>query len=474
MASHAVHWHEGMFLRPHHFQTAQRNWDQLAFRGDRWSQHYAWGLRAINLDLDALANYRVVVRALQARLRDGGLVSIPEEGMLAPVELRTAFDQAATVRILLAVPVLSLGRANVNQPGREGNGRYLLDSQDLEDENTGINAQPVQVRRLNVKLLLDTQDKSGYEVLPIAQVEKSSRAGAVPQLDEKYIPPLLACDAWKPLVPDLLQNLFDRIGKKIELLSGQVVSGGINFDSHGQGDALILAQLRALNEGSAVLGILSYALGVHPLQAYLELCRLAGQLAIFGAGRRLEQIPAYDHDDLGKCFYHLCNYMDTLLTGMVEPEYEARPFIGAGLRMQVALEPTWLQSDRLMFIGVKSKLAADECIKLLTRQGQLEMKVGSTDRVETLVTHGQPGLRLTRATGHPGALPAEAGLSYLQLSRDPAVEWSQVQRTLSLAIRLNENFILGKIQGEKVLTIKTPGQPTTLQFTLYVVRQQAP
>jgi type VI secretion system protein ImpJ len=44
-----------------------------------------------------------------------------------------------------------------------------------------------------------------------------------------------------------------------------------------------------------------------------------------------------------------------------------------------------------------------------------------------------------------------------------------VQRSLTLAIRLNENRIAGNIQGQRILTIKTGGQTTTLQFTLYVV-----
>src|SRR5262249_1559213 len=86
MPPRAVQWHEGMFLRPHHFQMAQRNWAAMAARGDKWDAHYNWGLRSIDLDLDALANYRCVVRSLQARLRDGTQVLIPEDAVLTPVE----------------------------------------------------------------------------------------------------------------------------------------------------------------------------------------------------------------------------------------------------------------------------------------------------------------------------------------------------------------------------------------------------
>jgi hypothetical protein len=44
-----------------------------------------------------------------------------------------------------------------------------------------------------------------------------------------------------------------------------------------------------------------------------------------------------------------------------------------------------------------------------------------------------------------------------------------VQRSLTLALRLNENLIAGNIQGQRVLTIGSGELTTTLQFTLFIV-----
>jgi type VI secretion system protein ImpJ len=61
-------------------------------------------------------------------------------------------------------------------------------------------------------------------------------------------------------------------------------------------------------------------------------------------------------------------------------------------------------------------------------------------------------------------------LTYFQVSRaSPHNEWQHVQRTLTLALRLNEHLIAGNIQGQRILKIQTGGQSTTMQFTLYVV-----
>ena len=114
-----------------------------------------------------------------------------------------------------------------------------------------------------------------------------------------------------------------------------------------------------LNEAYALLNILAFAAGVHPLTAYYELCRLVGQLAIFGETRRPPDLPRYDHDDLGGCFYAVKKHLDALLVRHPRAGVQgSRPFEGAGKRMQVALEPAWLEAHWQMYVGVKTPVEA--------------------------------------------------------------------------------------------------------------------
>jgi len=46
---------------------------------------------------------------------------------------------------------------------------------------------------------------------------------------------VLAIDAWPPLGRDIVRAIYDIIGKKIEVLSGQVVNRGITLVSQGTG-----------------------------------------------------------------------------------------------------------------------------------------------------------------------------------------------------------------------------------------------
>jgi type VI secretion system protein ImpJ len=471
MSSPTVHWHEGMFLRPHHFQTAQRHWSHLVQRNASWDHHYNWGVRAFELDIDSLNNYRCVIRSLELRLRDGTLVVASEHEPISPIDLRAAFAQSNKVTVYLGLPSFHLGRPNAAN-GPAGDARFVVDTSELEDENSGGNPQSIPVRRLNLKLLLSTQSLVGYEVVPLARLEKSARAEATPQLDETYFPPLLACDAWRPLGTGILQAIHERIGKKIDLLADQVESRGITFESSSQGDALTFNQLRELNQAYTALGTLVYAQGIHLLQAYGEICRLLGQLAIFGKEHRPPDLPAYDHDDLARCFLQARQLIDSLLDSFVEPEYNERAFVGAGLRMLAALEPAWIDPSWRIYVAVRSALDTDECVQLLTKAGKLDMKIGSSNRVDDIYRQGAAGLRFTHVPHPPRALPAPAGQVYFQIhgeATDP--EWQHVQKNLSLAIRVNENLVAGDIQGQQVLTIKHGGRDLRLRFSLFLLPQ---
>jgi type VI secretion system protein ImpJ len=229
-------------------------------------------------------------------------------------------------------------------------------------------------------------------------------------------------------------------------------------------------QLRAINECSTLLHAMAFTPGLHPLPVYMELCRMIGALALFGATHRPPPLPHYDHDDLGATFYPLKRAIDELLDRVVEPEYKDRPFVGAGLRMQVDLEPAWVEANWQLYIGAQSTLPADELVRVLTQPGVLDMKVGSSERVDAIFRYGRAGLRFLPVRNPPRVLPAPAGMAYFQLAAEPTgVEWPEVQRSLSLAVRINENRVVGSIQAQRDLTVQIGGQTTTLRFTLFAV-----
>jgi type VI secretion system protein ImpJ len=466
MVDHAVHWAEGLFLQPHHFQAADRRLREEITLSESWFEGYAYGLRKIEIDDEALANWRIVLRACHCRFQDGTHVRIPEDANLNAIDLpKTIFDRQDRVMIYIGISRLRLGRKNAAiANGENVNCRYLVETVEVEDENDPGNPQSLSVRWPNVKLLVGDQELAGYEVLPVMRLRRGAMAESVPEIDRDYIPPILACDAWKFLQEEILSGIYNQVGTSAERLAAQIVDRGIAFESGHREDLEHIFELHSLNSTLGWLANLPFVRGIHPLTAYMELCRAVGMLSIFRPERRMPEVPRYDHDDLGMCFHTIWRIFRDRPTGP-EPIIK-RPFIGAGLQLQVRLEREWLTPGWIFFIGVDSKLGYDQVVSLL--DGQLNMKVGSTREVDAIFARGRSGVGLIPEKDAPRALPGKTW-AYWKVNRDSS-SWKDADETLTLGVRINDRQIEGRIEGEQTIRVRIDnGQEAALSFALFAV-----
>ena len=289
-------------------------------------------------------------------MRDGTIVCDQAGRTPDRVDLKEAFSKTSDVTAYLAIPKLTIGRANVTPQGanRDTN-RYSEIAHAVQDESTGGHDQEISFRDHNTRILLSTQDLSGFEILPVAKIKRAGSEEATPEIDEDYYPPCLATAAWEPFNLGLIRAIYDRVGERIEILAQRASERKMTFSSQQPGDLEDLMILRTLNESHSVLHCLTFAQGVHPFTAYTELCRLVGALSVFGDSRVAGDIPAYDHDDLARIFRWIRIRLDELLGARKKLEFEQRPFIGAERGMQVALEPEWFHDGWEWYVGVNGK-----------------------------------------------------------------------------------------------------------------------
>ena len=469
MANHFIHWSEGLLLRPHHFQVAERKLREEIQLAEGWNVGYPYGLRKIDLDQDALANWRVSLRTCHARFRDGTHLRFPEDASLAPLTLpREAFrNPQDRVLVHLAVPRLQMGRRNADIAAGENIVRWIVESQEIEDENQAGNEETLEVRWLNAKLLLGTDDLSGYETVPLVRLRLGATAEAPPEIDPDYIPPILGCDAWPILQDQILGNIYDQLGSAADKLARQMIDRGVAFESGHREDLERIHKLIALNMALGYLTNLPFVRGLHPLPVYMELCRIVGLLAVFQPERRMPEVPRYDHDDLGPCFYAVRRLL------AVGPEerrmYVKRPFVGAGLQMQVRLDREWLGPTWAFYIGVESRLPFHEIDRLLMRD--LDLKVGSSEEVDTIYRRRRAGVRLTAEPEPPRDFPG-TNWTYWKVDRGSDA-WEAVEHTLNLGIRFNEKQVVGQIDGEQKVQMKgEDGDLIGLTFALYAIPAQ--
>ena len=311
-------------------------------------------------------------------------------------------------------------------------------------------------------------DLAGFETIPLARVDRSGQVGAIPRLAPSYIPPLLACDAWEPLQQDILGSIDGRIASLVETYAKRV-RGKARFGSNNPDEILTLEKFRLLNEARTYFRVLVAADGLHPFDAYLELCRLLGRLAILGKGLPTFDPPLYNHDDLGTCFTRVKQDIDELLSRDFDQGYEQQEFVGVGKSLKAPFKPAWLAPNWDMYVGVSSSIPSADCSRYLT--GKLNMKIAAYNRVEEVFSRRLRGLEFQYVNNQPALLPSGPEMTYFRVNRNSSTEeWKFVENTLELAVRLNENLILEPLENKTNFTLKfDDGKPVQMTFTLYIV-----
>jgi type VI secretion system protein ImpJ len=466
MAKRPVHWFEGMFLKPHHFQAADRYARERIKESEDWLHPHNWGVRSVRFDEDAIANYTLRLTACQIRFKDGTTLSVPEEATIDPLELRPVLGQKAETTAYLAIPAWQDSRANAERARSDQNPRFLVSSLERPDENTGGDEEEIEFRHIQARLLLEEQITTGYEILPLARISRSTAAQSPPKIDREYVPPILGIDAWTPL-NDEIQALFRQIEAWIDQEATQLVGRRVAFDSQILGDAERILRLSVLNAASATFQAVIATKGLHPFLMYQELCRILGQLSIFGETRRPMKIPGYDHDNIGPIYWPVIKEIRRLLGELGQVAFHKRYFKLEGRRFMVNLEPDWTLDTTKMYIGVEtSELSDAECDELMSGS---DWKLGSADQVGTIFDRAEQGLKMEPLNRIPPALPR--GFVYFDVVRHP-IYWKEAVRTRTLGLRFR--LAGGRPINSQMMAVTHPtsGRTYNLQFAVFVVKDR--
>ena len=79
-----------MFLRPQHFQAADRYWSEQLQVSEQWDHAYGYGIHHIEFSHESIANFHFQVHSCQVRLKDGTLVSLTGGEEADRVEIKAA------------------------------------------------------------------------------------------------------------------------------------------------------------------------------------------------------------------------------------------------------------------------------------------------------------------------------------------------------------------------------------------------
>lgn len=468
MASGAqMHWHEGLFLQPHHLQQLQRQQLELLAVERRLSWPYAYGVVEQKLTPDALDNMQVRFDRLRAIMPSGLEVDFPNNADLPALDIKRVFASGAggagTFTVYLGIPLYQPQRANTIEQASGDDTRikrlYRLAETQVPDENTGENAQPVRVRRLNARLLTDGDDTTDLELLPLMKIgHGTGEESGLPRQDPRFIPPCFVIGGSTPL-RNMIRDLANQIEATRKDLASQLGRGfsienmkGLQFEQ--------LLRLRTLNRYAARLPALALASGaamggatdraanfasgggISPFTMYLELREMLAELAGLYPDRDPFDAPRYDHDKPGVCFAELDQRIRQLLRGAVQKRYLEIKFVKDGGFLQATLTEEHVTQPNDYFLAFKTREDASRLSKLVEDADKFKLMPKSMVRLNIF------GVKLEEERHPPLELPSQVGLHYFRCNRaESARMWEKVvgERALSIRWPEVENVDLGEV-----------------------------
>jgi type VI secretion system protein ImpJ len=432
-----VVWHEGMYLGPHHFQVQSQTFEDLVHfsTSSLWFAPYG----VINCKLEANALQNGILSLVHARglFPDGMAFQMPDADALPPVlNINDLFSATReSLLVLLAVPERRPEGPNcaLDSEPSEVELRFQAEMLTLPDDNTGRDEKQIQVGRKNIRFVLETQDTQGLVTLPVARVLRDGSGKFI--FDPSFIPPCLQISASERLLV-IARTLVDILDEKSASLSRARRATAQGRAGYSSEEIASFWFVHTVNESLSVLRHLSVSERGHPEQLYVEMSRLAGALCTFGLESHPESLPAYNHDDLEKCFGPLNQHIRAHLELVVPSNCVQISLIFAGrnFRNGDVLDQRCLDRARWV-LAVRAETGEAEIIAKTPRL----IKICSKDLLPELVKTALPGLGLVHLPIPPSAIAPKVEFQYFGISRT-GNSWEHIVETRKVGVYVPDNL----------------------------------
>jgi type VI secretion system protein ImpJ len=450
-----VHWHEGLFLLPHHLQRLQRSLGDRDSAERRLNWAYSYGLIEARLSSDDLENMRIRFDYLHAIMPSGEEVRFPRDAELPALDIKQAFEARGRFVVYLGLPLWFDARANCVSPGQTVDARakilYRVVETEVADENTGENAKAMLQRRLNARLLLEDDDRSDLEVIPLLRVTRAAGEDVgLPQQDPEFVGPCFVLNG-SPTLRELVRDLSSQVLASRQELVIQVTRGGFSIDTMRGIQLEQIMRLRTLNRHGARLESLIETSNIAPFEIYLSLRELMGELAGLHPDRDLFETAPYHHDNPYPVFSELAAKIRQLLRGSVAPSFLKAPFTDVNGLLSAMLTDEHLQRPTDYFLGIRTKEDPQALARLVEDADRFKLMP------QSMASRAIRGVVLKEERFPPLELPAQSGLYFFRLLRgESSRSWQQ-------------------IQAEKVAVVRWTGHESAdYDITLYMTLPRAP
>jgi type VI secretion system protein ImpJ len=427
-----VIWTEGMFLQPQHLQQHDRFLAQQAQMRLAATVAYGWGFVSLTIDSAALRLGKIAITAAHGVMPDGLAFDVPGQDP-APA----AFDVPPDARDEMVVLAITLPRAGVAETDAESDTgsmppRYRSAEVEVGDTNaSGQRAAPIQVGRMNLRIVLARDAGEGVTTMGICKVVERQADNKV-LLEANYIPPTLHCEG-NELLASYLRELHGLLHQRGDALAARLAQPG----RAGVGEIADFLMLELINRNEPVVAQFRQASLLHPKDFYYFLVRLLGELATFRETRRPGNLPAYVHDDPRLCVQPMMDEVRRSLSTVMEQTAIPIELQDRKYGVRVAMIPdVELQRSAQFVLAVASQLPGDA----LRARFPTQVKIGTVERIRDLVNLQLPGVTMRPLAVAPRQIPFHAGFNYFELETRGNEMWKQLESSGGMAMHVAGDF----------------------------------
>lgn len=514
----APSWAEGMFLLPQHFQQQELYFSAQIAANSRLDHCYPYGVMDFELSNEGLNAWKVQVQRLVGRTKSGLQFSF-REGEVPSLnldaeefqEIKSRLLKNEAVTLYIAFPAMRPANRNISPDGGGGDqmGRYREYETERYDLRIGENPRSIVLKRLRPRLLFSADQAADYDLLPLCRLKigvlapqrrgpstppEAGKPGIGLAIDSGYFPPMtrsmgcpMACSWWT--------EIAYRLEAYMQRLAAYFAESGVGLrELSNPEEAPFIVAFQSLSRLRAWFLVHNTSRGVSPLEAHIQLCRTAGDLAWVNPGHQLlRNVPAYDHDQVLQSWngaWQLIEecFVDPKSKGVVQiPLLSKRERFSTGNEtvFSASINSVLFSENWRFYIGIFIGAMSKEDATVLFHQERLffnaqlcPWKMGAASEIESIFTEFKTGVVMQEDESGKFKYEREMpGLSKKQgwifYDIKPNGYWQTVKDQANVTLRFVPHVLLraDERQGEAQIQLSINDKHFKVGVSLWAVRR---
>ncbi|MCP4176290.1 MAG: type VI secretion system baseplate subunit TssK [bacterium] len=428
-----IHWQEGMFLCPHHFQKFQHEIVRGFVNNIKRIYDFPYGLIEYELNERSFTEDKIIIfDKLKVVMPSGYILDISENSFLPPFPIDNIFaEEDKSLTLYLGLPYWMDGKSNLSDRNELKNDKlsriYSITEEKIKDENTGLNPKTLAIRRLNPKIFSEKENFVDYDAIPIIKITKNEISYI--EVDKTFVPPLLTLKASSQMM-NLVKNIIQYL--KSHTTEYRLQLHDIYEFKSGMGSLQMpIHKLRILSSYCAELTELITNPEKPPYSYYVVFKKLIEELFSIIVDAPYAEIQEYNHKNPYSCFNDINKKLHMLLkVDLINKDFEKLIFnLKENGTYQLDVPERLIKNRYDYFLCIKTKIVPEYLVKKV--EEGLSIKCLPSPLVEMAAL---PGFKLSFLSNVPSELFREYNEYYFSFRKLEEEYWKEFESNHKLTI----------------------------------------